>query len=275
VAGVCDRGLRHARNEDAIAVAVRPEPVATAVLVVCDGVSSADRSDLASRAAAEAACDALVADAPAATDPVSTKILFWTGQLRAATHAAQAAAVATAGTPPSGNPPSCTLAAAVADGDLIVAAWVGDSRIYWLPDSGPATQLSVDHSWTTEQVALGVPRHVAESGSMAHAITRWLGADAPDPNPVCATVVVDGPGWLLVCSDGLWNYCPGPGEVDVVVSAASASCGGRPVDVARTLVAWANDKGGHDNVSVALARLPAPTGQVAPTAVMSSLRSAG
>jgi hypothetical protein len=49
VAGVCDRGLRHVRNEDAMALLADGE---RAVLVVCDGVSNTDQSEVGSLAAA-------------------------------------------------------------------------------------------------------------------------------------------------------------------------------------------------------------------------------
>ena len=52
VAGICDRGIRHTRNEDAMALAVDGDRV---VLVVCDGVSNSVDSDVASLAAAKAA----------------------------------------------------------------------------------------------------------------------------------------------------------------------------------------------------------------------------
>ncbi|WP_455604415.1 double zinc ribbon domain-containing protein, partial [Cellulosimicrobium funkei] len=55
VAGVCDRGVRHSRNEDAMALAASPSATAErafAALVVCDGVSSAPDSAVASLAAA-------------------------------------------------------------------------------------------------------------------------------------------------------------------------------------------------------------------------------
>src|ERR1051325_7372104 len=45
-AGVTDRGLRHSRNEDAMALAATLGPAGpAAVAVVCDGVSSAPRAD--------------------------------------------------------------------------------------------------------------------------------------------------------------------------------------------------------------------------------------
>ena len=61
VGGVCDRGVRHARNEDAMALAASGT---YAVLVVCDGVSTAPDSDVASLAAVTAARDVLLAGGP-------------------------------------------------------------------------------------------------------------------------------------------------------------------------------------------------------------------
>ncbi|HET8981922.1 MAG TPA: zinc ribbon domain-containing protein, partial [Pedococcus sp.] len=64
VAAVCDRGVRHRRNEDAVALQAGPEPGSHAVLVVCDGVSSSTDSDVASLAAARAARDVLAVSDP-------------------------------------------------------------------------------------------------------------------------------------------------------------------------------------------------------------------
>src|SRR5688500_5194129 len=52
-AGVSDRGLRHSRNEDAMALTEADE--GTIVGVVCDGVSSSPRPETGSQAAAETA----------------------------------------------------------------------------------------------------------------------------------------------------------------------------------------------------------------------------
>ena len=52
VAGMCDRGIEHARNEDALALAAQQQPDTHAALVVCDGVTTAAHSDVASLAAA-------------------------------------------------------------------------------------------------------------------------------------------------------------------------------------------------------------------------------
>src|SRR2546428_4318998 len=68
-AGVSDRGLRHHRNEDAMALAAEQARDGPAVLaVVCDGVSSSARPDAAAQAAAQAALPVLVAAVHAGED---------------------------------------------------------------------------------------------------------------------------------------------------------------------------------------------------------------
>jgi serine/threonine protein phosphatase PrpC len=98
---------------------------------------------------------------------------------------------------------------------------------------------------------------VAEADTRAHAITRWLGVDSGAPVPSTVTSTVDGPGWLLVCSDGLWNYCSGAAAVGDLIESITASLGlaqPEPLAVAEALVAWANDQGGHDNITAAVLR---------------------
>ena len=64
LAGVTDRGLRHHRNEDAMALATAETPGGPAALaVVCDGISTSDRPDEASLAAAQAAIRVLLSAA--------------------------------------------------------------------------------------------------------------------------------------------------------------------------------------------------------------------
>ncbi|WKK73354.1 serine/threonine-protein phosphatase [Rathayibacter oskolensis] len=152
------------------------------------------------------------------------------------------------------NPPSCTFTAAILDGALLVTGNVGDSRSYWIPDAGPARQLTVDDSWAQEQIASGTSREEAESAPDAHAITKWLGADAHDESPTIASVVLEEPGWVLACSDGLWNYASPAEDLARVLHEAVARVGTDPVTLAEALVAWANERGGHDNITAALAR---------------------
>src|SRR4029079_16305857 len=66
IGGVCDKGIVHARNEDAMALAATADG-RLGVLVVCDGVTTAPDSDRAALGAARAACAQLLAASPAAS----------------------------------------------------------------------------------------------------------------------------------------------------------------------------------------------------------------
>ena len=139
---------------------------------------------------------------------------------------------------------------------MLVVGWVGDSRAYWLPDDGGAAAADRRRLVGGRADRRGVPRAEAESGPQAHAITRWLGVDAPDHTPRTASLDLDGPGWLLVCSDGLWNYCSEAQDLGHLV--AEHRPGRRvptPLPLAEALVDWANAQGGQDNITVALARV--------------------
>ncbi|SFJ70228.1 Serine/threonine protein phosphatase PrpC [Cellulomonas sp. KH9] len=267
VAGVSDVGVRRRRNEDALALGAVPGPGATggqaagsspgedvSVLVVCDGVSSAPDSDVASQAAATAARDTLVAGA---AHVPADDAAAWSRLLVAAGHAADdAARAAVDDATARQDPPSCTFAAAVAGPGLLVAGWLGDSRVYWLPDAGTPEQLTEDDSVAAELMADGMSRAAAERSPQAHAITRWLGADAEDTTARTVATRPGGPGWVLACSDGLWNYASAPEAVADLLRDAVARVGDDPLALSRDLVAWANASGGHDNVTVALARVP-------------------
>jgi serine/threonine protein phosphatase PrpC len=299
VAAVSDRGIRHTRNEDAMALAADAEPGSRAVLVVCDGVSNSTDSDVASLAAARAARAVLASSRSRGMGTETSQVAAVITRIEAATNAASdavlevsrraksvaavgssmvsSAAVSkpTAGTSPTTgvgptvgvsqttgsptitNPASCTFVAAVVEQNLVVVGSVGDSRAYWLPDSGSARALTVDDSFAQEQIAAGVMRLEAETGPQSHAITRWLGVDAPDHTPTTASMTITEPGWLMVCSDGLWNYCsPAPDLAALVERTASGSpSAAEPLALAGALVDWANAQGGQDNITVALARM--------------------
>jgi serine/threonine protein phosphatase PrpC len=91
----------------------------------------------------------------------------------------------------------------------------------------------------------------------AHTIVRWLGRDAGDVEPNVTVIAPSGPGTVLVCSDGLWNYVPEPKDL------ARAVTGADPLDAARALVERALGDGGHDNITVVL--IPFPPADLAAT----------
>ncbi|MFF8383370.1 PP2C family serine/threonine-protein phosphatase [Streptomyces kanasensis] len=259
VAAVSDRGLRHHRNEDAFAVttAVLPDGSPAVVAIVCDGVSSASRPDDASAAAAATAEVSLRGSLARGTPPQQAMH----EAIVAAAEAVEALADEPSGDGRGGrerdghrhrNAPACTLVGAVAAGDLLVVGWVGDSRVYWVPDdrSAPAARLTEDDSWAAQMVAAGLMNEEeAYADERAHAITGWLGADAYEVEPHTAVFRPEQPGVVVVCTDGLWNYAEGAQDLARVVPGDAA---GRPLHCARVLVGHALDGGGHDNVTVAV-----------------------
>lgn len=248
VAGICDRGQRHVRNEDALAVWADDH---TAILVVCDGVSTSTDPDLAAVAAANAAAEVLssaLAGTVSALDPDQYARLF----VQASSTANDA--VIAVGQPGQVSAPSATLAAAVVCGNEVHFANLGDSRVYLIGETS-ARLLSVDDSMAQEFIASGMDRAQAESLPNAHAITKWLGSDAEQVVPRTGSVSCLEPAWVVVCSDGLWNYVSEPDDLATLLH-GFASLQARAPDLAQCLVTWANERGGKDNITVALAWCP-------------------
>ncbi len=250
VGGVCDRGVQHSRNEDAMALWAEAD---RAVLVVCDGVSTSIDSDAAATAAAAAIREVLtvrIGQLDESIDPVAT---LATAFVEAA--AAANSAVIAGTSPDSTNAASATLAAAVVLGDQMYFANLGDSRVYFLGRTS-GSLLSVDDSLAQAFIVQGMERAEAEALPRAHAITKWLGRDSTNIVPTIGSCTLTEPGWVVVCSDGLWNYASTPAELAAQLAAASTTAA-EPVAVANRLVEWANSRGGRDNITVALARYPA------------------
>lgn len=257
VAAVSDRGLRHHRNEDAFAVATASLPDGTPAVatVVCDGVSTAYRPDDASAAAAAAGSESLLA----ALERGAPAQEAMHGALMAAFDAVTA--LAGEEEAPDGGPhhnsPACTCVSAVVIGPVFTVGWIGDSRAYWIPDDRtlPSSRLTEDDSWAARMVAAGLMSEAeAYADERAHAITGWLGADAVEVDPHVAAFQPEGPGVIVVCTDGLWNYAESAAEMAEAVPADART---RPLHSARTLLGVALDGGGHDNVTVAVLPFPA------------------
>ena len=244
-------GLRHETNQDAAALGIDGSGHHI-VLVVADGVSSTEGAEECARVASHTARDYLTAtmDQGLPINDDDTVTLFERTFQKA--HEA-----VVSGSGPIG---ACTLAAAVATHDRIVVGNIGDTRTYWFPDDGDPIRLSIDDSMAQAQMDLGLSREEAERGMGAHAITKWIGASATDVAPRVMAYQPQQSGWLLVCSDGLWNHVPDAGDLarlmaDLVSKAHADDHGhASPAGVADGLIAYANNCGGHDNITVALWR---------------------
>ncbi|MDQ4068438.1 MAG: protein phosphatase 2C domain-containing protein [Actinomycetota bacterium] len=245
-AGVSDKG-RRPQNQDAFALWAEPD--GRVMAVVCDGVSTTARPREAARRAADAALVAL-RDGSGGDSPGRAL----DGAYAAATEAVRGLEWTVSGD--SAGPPSCTLLAALAVVDRVGLTSVGDCRAFWLPDDGEPCTLTEDDSWAAERVSAGdMTPEEAYADPRSHGITRWVGDDAdPSWEPRRVEFSVPGPGRLILCSDGLWNYAATASEV------AAAAGGGDPLSVGRRLVDFANGKGGRDNITVVVVDLPQAAG---------------
>ncbi|MGO1385936.1 MAG: PP2C family protein-serine/threonine phosphatase, partial [Arachnia sp.] len=117
--------------------------------------------------------------------------------------------------------------------------------------------LTTDDSMAQARIMLGMTRTEAENSPQAHSITKWLGRDSADVTPSVITLQPTGSGWLLVCSDGLWNYASSPAEMFDVFSSARETAA-HPSVISEALVEWALAQGGRDNITVAVARHDLP-----------------
>ena len=239
VAAVSDRGRRRPRNEDAFAIASAPN--GRVVAVICDGVSSTPDAGRASEEAVEAGLKAF----RSCTERVLAEAV-------GLAYTAAAEAVNQLGDGSEGASPSCTFLAAAADRFSIHLASMGDCRAYWLPNAGEPETLTADDSWASDQILAGtMTADQAHADARAHHLTRWLGRDAePSWEPREVRFTAPGPGLLVLCSDGLWNYAPSAADIAAVATAESPSA------VARSLVDYANQRGGRDNTTVVVVRIP-------------------
>jgi PPM family protein phosphatase len=241
LAGVSDRGRRHHQNEDAIALRIIDPH--TSVLVVCDGVSSSQHPELASQAAVTACIQAIEIALTAGIEPDL-----------AITQGVATALTAVASIPfdpdaPS-DPASTTIVAAIVCNNLVTIGWLGDSRAYWIAPA-KSLQLTQDHSWLRDAIDSGMSPEAAEKSPYAHAIVRWLGADVPadEAKPTISTFTIPAAGYLLLCTDGLWNYAPDPTDLHHLIQQTTDP---NPLAIARHLVRYANQQGGQDNITVGI-----------------------
>jgi serine/threonine protein phosphatase PrpC len=241
LAGVSDRGNRHLRNDDFLALAAHERGD---VLVVCDGVSSSQTPHLAAEAAAKASCAALL-------EALARGAFASQLALLAALVKAEAAVRELPYDPALGqDPPETTIVAALRHDRHLTVGWLGDSRAYLIAPNR-AHQLTEDHSWVNEVVAAGeMTLAEARRAPEAHCITRTLGGHGHGDQPSLAGCELpDGPGLVVLCSDGLWNYVAEPNHLAALVNGRRSA---RPLSVAQALVAHALGQRGHDNVTVAV-----------------------
>jgi protein phosphatase len=213
------------------------------LMVVCDGMGGHAAGQQASRLAVDTIADSLRA-APPGNPPGAL--------LSEAVRAAAQAVYHLGGQAPADVRPGSTCVAALLHEGGAEVAHVGDSRLYWL-HAGRSERVTRDHSMVQQMVDAGVlSPEEALLHPDANKITRALGM-TPDvdvelrarPLPVQAGDV------LLLASDGLVDLLHDE-ELGALVQKHLAS---GPAVACQELVALANLRGGHDNITVQLVQV--------------------
>lgn len=139
-----------------------------------------------------------------------------------------------------------TLTAAILIGDQVTIAHVGDSRAYFFHSGGRMELLTHDHTLVHRLVELGqITEEEAQNHPNRNVLYRALGQ--PEPfKPDIHTFQMPHPGYLLVCSDGLWGTVADSLMARIIAEAKN------PSEACQKLVEAANDTGGPDNISVIL-----------------------
>lgn len=143
-----------------------------------------------------------------------------------------------------------TLTAAFILGEQVNLAHVGDSRAYFIFPDGRMQAVTRDHSLVRRLQELGqITEKEASVHPQRNVLYRAIGQGEPFDSDV-NTYLLPHPGFLLLCTDGLWGVISEMEIFDIVTSAPnpSAAC--------HALVQAANDAGGPDNISVILIQYP-------------------
>jgi len=142
-----------------------------------------------------------------------------------------------------------TMTAAITIGSQMTLAHVGDSRAYSVYLDGRMQLLTRDHSLVKRLEELGqITAEEAAIHPQKSMLYRALGqGDAPEPDIFTASI--PNPGYLLICSDGLWGVLSEERIFQIISESAS------PQRACQNLVDAANGAGGPDNITVILVRL--------------------
>lgn len=243
-----DVGRLRSRNEDAVAASE-----SHGWIVLADGMGGYRGGDVA----AELVVRELSAAFEHAASGKSGQKESVGNLLCEAVRAANRAILREACCRPSLSGMGSTVVAAAIDGDELVVAHVGDSRAYRFGD-GVLEQLTRDHSLLQERIDEGmISAADAQSAPGRNLLTRALGVDPEVEVASLHHPLVKGALYLF-CSDGLTDMVD-----DADIALTLESVGINPALAAECLVQLANDRGGRDNVTVALLavhELPATAG---------------
>jgi protein phosphatase len=260
-------GMSGKINEDRYAVSayhlgdINQTP--TTLAIVADGIGGHHAGEVAAEYAVEIISQTVAGSD--ASNPIQTlqeALVFASRKIRQ--HAEQ-------NTERTGMGATCACAWVIQN--QLFTATVGDSRIY-LRRKNTIQQLSIDHTWIQEALDIGILTPEETKGHPnQHVIRRHLGSRSTvepdirlrlDPNDNDQQAEANQgfqllPGdQLLLCSDGLTDLVDDQEIMETLQSAPQEQA-------LQELIALANQRGGHDNITIVILQMPSQATYAQPT----------
>jgi len=242
--GLTDAGRVRSHNEDCFEIDRERE-----LYVVADGMGGHSHGEVASQMAVEAIRD-FVRRAEQGDDTwpftYDARLLRHSNVLKAAVRLAHDQVLTAIRQDGTLHGMGTTVVGCLVHDGMAAVAHVGDSRAYRMRD-GSLELLTQDHTWVNEQVVAGfLSEEQARDHPLKNVVTRALGGESEVAVDVTEVEMESGDR-LLLCSDGLTTMLDDRDiERCLQKQAGDLEC------LCRDLVAEANARGGHDNVTVVL-----------------------
>lgn len=252
-------GMKGKNNEDRYAISAHrlgPKKNLPSVLaVVCDGIGGHRAGEVAAEIAVETVSKKVAQSD--GTLPLET--------LQQAIQQASAAVQAHAEADSERRGMGATCVCAWVIGDRLYTASVGDSRLYLIREDS-IQQLTTDHTWIQEAIDFGaLTPEQARGHPNAHVIRRYLGSQTPpepdfrlrlqpedsDEQAIANQGARLQPGdFLVLCSDGLTDLVEKEEIKSFLLSQDRETA-------LQSLTDLANERGGHDNITIVTLEVPA------------------
>ncbi|MCS6993247.1 MAG: protein phosphatase 2C domain-containing protein [Anaerolineales bacterium] len=251
-------GMSGKNNEDNFAVSAyfvsKMNPTPSVFAIVSDGIGGHSAGEIASELVVN-----LISEAVEKREGGHPVAVFQNSFYRASE-----AIFAQAEQDPARKGMGATAACAWVIGLQLYIAYAGDSRIYLIRGNS-IQQLTRDHTWVQEALEKGIiDNEGLKSHPNLHVIRRYLGSSEPpepdlrlflSPNDTDARaranqgMLLEPGDVILLCTDGLTDL--------VEAQEIRQALNGRTLaQTAEALIALANERGGHDNITVVLLGVP-------------------
>ena len=251
-------GMKGKNNEDRYAVSTHRfgvrKNIPSVLALVCDGIGGHRAGEVAAEIAVETISQFV--SRSDGSQPLET--------LKQAIQRASDAVLVQAEANPERKGMGATCVCAWVIGTRLYMAYVGDSRMY-LVRAGQIQQLTTDHTWVQEAIEYGaLTPEQARSHPNAHVIRRYLGSktnpeadfrlrlhpEDTDEQALANQGMNLQPGdFLVLCSDGLTDL------VDKAEILAALQSQSREAAL-HSLTDLANERGGHDNITMVVLEAP-------------------